>query len=292
MSVLNNGTKLSQKPLKIERSDTIHTLSDRLVCPRCHTGLVLRENFLVCMHCEATYTVVDGIPDLRVPTDREKAEEVDWSQHWSKENQQSISQKFFSFYRKFIFARTVKYFLDRYFPKAGVFVEAGSGTAETSLRVNKFGGDRLLVAVDIVLPVLSMCHPIMDVRICGDIFHLPFRDASIDGIWNFGVMEHFTQDQINQIMREFYRVLRPEGRIILFWPATDSVPQKILRLLEKIINIRKKQDKFQFHPDEISQLTSMRDGRNVLARNSFDTIYIDYGFRSLMAFKTLVGEKS
>jgi ubiquinone/menaquinone biosynthesis C-methylase UbiE len=190
----------------------------------------------------------------------------------------------------------VRYFLDRYFPSKGIIVEAGSGTSESSMRVSKFGGSRLLVAVDIVLPVLHRCHPIMDVRLGGDIFCLPFQKNSVDGIWNVGVMEHFTHDQIDQIMREFHRVLRPGARIVLLWPATDSIPQKILRMIEMFINFRRRmkgiQERFQFHPDEISKLRSMQESREILTRSGFQPLHIDYGLRSLMAFKTLIGEKN
>jgi hypothetical protein len=104
-------------------------------------------------------------------------------------------------------------------------------------------------------------------------------------------MEHFTHDQINQIMREFYRILRPGSPVILLWPGSDSIPQKLLRMSEKVINLTKREEKFRFHPDEISQLRSMQEGREVLERNGFGVLHIDYGFRSLMAFKTLVGSK-
>jgi SAM-dependent methyltransferase len=230
------------------------------------------------------------VADLRSPAQRER-DEAAWSQHWSEENQRSTSQRFFSFYRKAVFSRTVRFFIDRYFPSSGVFVEAGSGTSETSLRIDKHGGTRLLVAIDIIPPVLDRCHPIMDVRVCGDIFSLPFRADSIDGIWNVGVMEHFTHTQIDQIMREFHRVLRIGGRLILLWPGADSVPQKILRLAERIINLKARQEPFRFHPDEISQLRSVREGRDVLLRNGFHPLHLDYGLRSLLAFKILVGVK-
>ena len=214
-----------------------------------------------------------------------------WSEHWSDGNQQSLSQRFFSFYRKAVFARTVRYFVNCYFPSKGIFIEAGSGTAETSMRIDKCGGQRKLVAMDIVQPVLKHCHPIMDARVCGDIFCLPFADNSVDGIWNVGVMEHFTHEQIDKIMREFHRVLKPGHRIILLWPGADSLPQKMLRVVEKIINTRNKQKNFSFHPPEISQLKSMKEGREVLQRNGFRSLYIDYGWRSLLAFKTLVAVK-
>ena len=214
-----------------------------------------------------------------------------WSEHWSGEKQQSFSQKFFSFYRKAVFARTVAYFFDKYFPDAGVFVEAGCGTAETSLRIDKRGGRRKLVAADIVHPVLKHCHPVMDERVCGDIFRLPFAAESIDGIWNVGVIEHFTQTEINQIMLEFHRVLKPGQHIVLLIPGADSPPQKMLRLLEFFINLRGAEKNFRFHPPEISQIKSKSEAIEMLWRNSFRLLRYDSGWRSLFAFKTLVAVK-
>jgi SAM-dependent methyltransferase len=214
-----------------------------------------------------------------------------WSEHWSNDRQRSIAQRFFSFYRKAVFARTVRYFTGRYFPAQGLFLEAGSGTSETSLRIDKGGNRRKLIAVDIVPSVLKGCHPAMDCRVCGDLFQLPFQDDSVDGIWNVGVMEHFTHEEIDRIMRELFRVMKPGSRIILLWPGADSIPQKMLRVVEKVVNFKNKGNNFRFHPPEISQLKSIQEGRHVLNRNGFDCLHIDYGFRSLMAFKTLVGMK-
>jgi ubiquinone/menaquinone biosynthesis C-methylase UbiE len=214
-----------------------------------------------------------------------------WSEHWAEDKQQSVSQRFFSFYRKAVFARAVRYYVNRYFPKEGILIEAGSGTAETSMRIDKCGGKRKLVATDIVQPVLKHCHPVMDERVCGDIFSLPFADDSVDGIWNVGVMEHFTQEQIDKILGEFYRVLKPGHRIILLIPGEDSPPQKILRLLEKVINARSKEKNFSFHPPEISQIKSKKQGFEMMERNGFENLYYDFGWRSLLAFKTLVAVK-
>lgn len=263
---------------------------DRLACPACGGGLEGHDLLLRCVVCGTTYPIVDGIPDLRPPFAGEKPELRDWTRHWSEEAQQSVSQRFFSWYRKVVFARTVAHFAHRYFPRHGVFLEAGSGTSETSMRIDK-GDQRILVAADIVLPVLAKGHPVMDVRVCCDIFRLPFQDNSLDGMWNVGVMEHFLHDQIDQIMAELQRVLKVGAPVIMLWPATDSIPQKILRLLEKVINLRQTGERFQFHPDEISKLRSSEEGRRVLARNGFDPVEVDFGLKSLMAFKTVVGRK-
>jgi len=246
-----------------------------------------------CGSCRTSYAVVNGVLDLRPGTPGQKQEELDWSKHWSDSNQHSTSQRFFSFYRKAVFARAVAYFVERYLPAEGLLVEAGSGTSETSMLIQKRNGARTLLALDLIRPVLERCHPIMDIRVCGDIFSLPFQNDSLEGIWNVGVMEHFTHEQIDRILREFQRVLKPGHRVVLLWPATFSIPQRILRVLEFFINLRRGEaDKFRFHPDEISQLRSVRQGKDVLSRNGFRPVAIDIGLRTLMAFETIVGEKA
>ena len=266
-------------------------LAGKLACPSCRSRLETTGKGLRCAKCGSDYRIVDQILDLLAPSPSQRPEEQDWSNHWAEDRQQSYSQRFFSSYRKAVFARTVRHFTSRYFAPEGVYVEAGSGTSETSMLVDKSGG-RTLVALDLVLPVLARCHPVMDVRMRGDIFQLPFQDGALDGIWNVGVMEHFLHGQIDAILGEFYRVLRPGGRVILLWPAVFSVPQRMLRCLEFCINLRNRGSKFQFHPDEISQLRSVRQGREVLQRNRFAAVHVDPGFHSLMAFETLVGEKT
>lgn len=266
-------------------------LTATLACPCCRQRVLVGTDAIRCRGCGASYQVSRGILDLRPEGARKKEEEIAWTHHWSATNQESVSQRFFSFYRKAVFARAVAYFVDHYLSKAGVLVEAGSGTSETSMLIDKRGGSRTLAALDLIGPVLERCHPVMDVRICGDIFSLPFQDGTVDGIWNVGVMEHFRHDQIDTIMREFHRVLKPGSRVVLLWPAKFSIPQRILRTLEWFINLRRHADKFRFHPDEISQLRSPRQGREVLTRNGFRPVAIDIGLRTLMAFETLVGEK-
>jgi SAM-dependent methyltransferase len=272
-------------------SATMDWLATILACPQCHARLQWTESHLSCEGCGELYPANAGILDLRPKSYKPRLEEIGWMEHWSAEHQHSISQRFFSYYRRVVFAPAVAYFVNNYLAKQGVLVEAGSGTSETSALIGKQGMNRLLVAVDLIRPILERCHSVMDIQVCGDIFSLPFQDASIDGIWNVGVMEHFRHDQIDAILREFRRVLRPFHRIVLLWPATFSIPQRILRVLEWFINLRRGRDNFRFHPNEISQVRSLRQGRAILERNGFRPVAIDFGLRTLMAFETLIGEK-
>jgi SAM-dependent methyltransferase len=265
---------------------------ERLQCPVCHAAVWMSGEQIECTGCRSTYPFRRRVMDLRLDSAKNKQEALDWTEHWSADKQETAAQRFFSVYRQAVFARTVRYFTSRYFSTQGVFVEAGSGTSETSARIDKRAGDRLLVALDLIPEVLERCHSSMDIRMCGDIFRLPFKDESIEGIWNVGVMEHFTHEQIDSILREFRRTLKVGGRVILLWPAIFSVPQRILRVLEWGIHHTTSNKSFRFHPDEISQIRSIRHGREVLQRNGFRAVRIDPGVHSLMAFETIVGEKT
>ena len=268
-------------------------LQGLLACPACGGAAVLTPlgGAAECASCGRRYPELDGVLDLRLPDADRKPEFLDWTEHWSGAKQESAAQRFFSIYRRAVFARTVAWFFERYFPREGTFLEAGSGTAETSMRIPKHGGRRVLIAADLVVPVVARCHPVMDVRIAADVFRLPFADGSLDGIWNVGVMEHFTHDLIDAMLQEFRRVLKPGAPLLLLWPATDSLPQKGLRLVEALVHLRSGARAFRFHPDEISQLRSSEEGRAVLRRNRFEPVTVDAGLRSLFAFKTVVGRR-
>jgi SAM-dependent methyltransferase len=214
---------------------------------------------------------------------------AEWQRHWTPIGARRLVELFFSLYRQAVFARLVRLFTSRHFAPSGVFVEAGAGTAETSGRVDKAGGGRRLVAVDIVEDVLRRCHRAMDERTRADIFRMPFRAGSLDGIWNVGVMEHFTQAEIDQVMREFRQSLRPGGALIMFWPGVDSGPQRLLRWVERLVHRLPGQRDFRFHPPEISQLHSQAEASHILTRNGFRVVHVDWGLRSMVGLKTLVG---
>src|SRR3989338_7450278 len=111
-----------------------------------------------------------------------------WDSYWSK-SEHSLYGKLCEIYRKRIMAHAVAYFFRKYFPKKGIFLEAGSGTSQTSVKIKK--EDRKLIALDISSLALkkTMEIPQIDYRVKASIFQLPFKDSSLDGVWDLGVLE-------------------------------------------------------------------------------------------------------
>jgi len=143
----------------------------------------------------------------------------DWDRHWqSGLSQTGLFGWIVSAYRKTLLANEMKHYSDIYFAKSGNFIECGSGSSQSSSKINK--GERKLLALDISRPALLKAKEVLviDFHVQGDIFNLPFRSDSIDGIWNFGVMEHFKEDELIAILTEFKRVLKGDSVGLLFWP--------------------------------------------------------------------------
>lgn len=215
----------------------------------------------------------------------------EWDRFWSNlEGERSLFRKFLSLYRIQIIARAVNYHINRYFKEEGVFIECGAGTSETTLRTKKKA--REFIALDYSRLILrkTIANPKIDNCINADMFSLPFKDNSVDGIWNVGVMEHFTSNNIDKILKEFKRVLKANAYVILFWPMAYAPYEIFINIVEFIVN-RFSKERFQIYPDEISRLRSRMQGREVLVRNGFRNPKAYFNFRDAFSFCVVIGTK-
>ena len=212
--------------------------------------------------------------------DVSKAQRHEWDIHWTSLNERrSIFSSLSLAARKFIFQPAVAYYTQRYFRRFGVFLEAGCGTAESSGRIHRNG--RTLIGLDFSEVALRAAKKGggMDAFIRADIFAIPCRSQSIDGIWNLGVMEHFTEAQIRSSLREFRRVLKPGGAMILFWPTEHNSSRWVLGPVEFLIN-RWRRSNFTFFPGEINRLRSRRQARELLESEGLRIETIEFNWRT------------
>jgi len=141
----------------------------------------------------------------------------EWDEHYTKHNPDTLFQKFCSIYRRLFISNLVKKYADKFLPENGIIVEAGCGTGESSAKIPK--RNRTFVAVDISAhPLINHRNPNVDIKLQADIFNLPFKDNSVDAIFNLGVHEHFTWEENIRILNEYRRILKPNGVLLLFWP--------------------------------------------------------------------------
>ena len=192
-----------------------------------------------------------------------------WERYWAEKKglRNLILENIFSLYRKSLIATQVCIYVERYFPQKGICLELGSGTSEASVKISK--RNRILGAVDFSSHALSIARKIsiMDFYIQADIFKLPLKDESIDGIWNVGVMEHFTEVELIQILKEFIRVLKNDRFCILFWPWTLAPSHIIFGTYERIL--RKMRIYKQIFPDAPSMFKRKEYVKKLMKKAGF-----------------------
>jgi ubiquinone/menaquinone biosynthesis C-methylase UbiE len=93
---------------------------------------------------------------------------------------------------------------------AGPILDAGTGAGRDAAYLANF--DRTVIALDASAPLLSHVPKIRNIinRI-GDVRHLWMESDSIGAIWCSAVLLHLKRDDALRALREFFRVLRPDG---------------------------------------------------------------------------------
>ena len=206
----------------------------------------------------------------------------DWDDYW-KNSKITFFGKTLSLVRKQIIANRVASIFETYFPKQGKFIDCGCGSAETMIKIKRY--NREIIALDYSEHALEKVRnnkslPVSS-TVKADIFDLPFKDNSIGGIWNLGVMEHFSPSEINKILDEFYRVLKKDSYCILLWPSIYGPTNIIFSILGFIL--RK-----QFFPNEPSLLRSKSWLKNILKNNKFKLVKVDWPLSGALIYHEVI----
>ncbi|HIH38474.1 class I SAM-dependent methyltransferase [Candidatus Woesearchaeota archaeon] len=217
-----------------------------------------------------------------------KEVEQDWESHYVG-MKGTFYESAVQYYRKHVIAPTHRRVFEKAFPKPdGIYCEVGCGTAQASTLIRK--KNRTLIALDISFDALKQSHAIkqFDVRVKGDAFRLPFKDESLDGIWNHGLYEHFTEEEIHQLMSECARVLKKGGGFYTFWPPMFSLNGTILRGFGLLVRIIGK--KFDAYPGEITRPWTKGKLRSIVGEH-FHSVKVSFPARNLWGDFVVVAKK-
>jgi len=166
-------------------------------------------------------------------------------------------------YRRAIIKRNLNRVIQREFTPNSSLLHAGCGSGQVDADIRHL---MHLTALDISPAALRLYrrnNPVAVEVSHGSIFNLPFPDASFDGVYNLGLMDHFTEEEIVQILREFRRVLRSSGKIVLFWPHNHASSVFVLKAAHFFLGrLMKKAPRL--HPAEITHCRGRTQMRGFL----------------------------
>ncbi|OGH02356.1 MAG: hypothetical protein A2798_04055 [Candidatus Levybacteria bacterium RIFCSPHIGHO2_01_FULL_37_17] len=198
------------------------------------------------------------------------AEEKEWDKYWTKKKtiSQAIYRTFASVYRTLIIKRALNYFIKKEFGKGAKLLHAGSGAGQVDTDLIK---DYDITALDISREALKLYKKYNGESVKtlkASVFDIPLFNKSVDGIYNLGVHEHFSGAENLRILKEYKRILKDDGKIVLFWPPKYGVSVLFLNTLHFILNdiLRRK---INLHPREISLIESKKQVKSLLKEAGF-----------------------
>jgi SAM-dependent methyltransferase len=171
-----------------------------------------------------------------------------------------------------------------------MLLHAGCGSGEVDSDILK---TYQIVPLDLSLRALALNKNINNVDgplVRGNIFSLPFADSSFDGIYNLGVMEHFSEKDIDLILQEFRRVVKPAGKIVLFWPPSFGLTVMVLKPVHFVLN-RVLARTSKLHPDEITRIESKAHIESIVDRAGLKMVEQSFSIRDLFTYYVVVCEK-
>ena len=216
-----------------------------------------------------------------------------WDSYW--DNKSSRSGKAYDVvataYRQAIIRRQLERSILANFADGSHLLHAGCGSGQVDERLH----DRVrITAVDISPSAVRLYrenNPSAFAVQHADILDLPFPANSFDGAYNLGVLEHFTPEEIGRVLRQLNRILRPGGKVVVFWPHARATSVAVLKTAHWFLNDVAGR-KTQLHPPEISLLKSKSWVENFFSDAGFNLLSYEFGPRDFYVQAVIVAKKS
>jgi dolichol-phosphate mannosyltransferase len=215
-----------------------------------------------------------------------------WDSYWDKHDRPtSMAYAIIAeVYRVSVIRPQLERAIFRNFTDGSRLLHAGCGSGQVDMGLH---GRMKITAIDIspsALRVYQRNNPAAHAVKHADILDLPFAPDSFDGVYNLGVLEHFTLEEIQRILSQFYRVLKPGGKLVIFWPHAHATSVAVLKAAHWLLNdVAKKPT--EFHPPEISLLASRKWVEPLIDSAGFRIIDYSFGPRDFFVQAIVVAEK-
>jgi ubiquinone/menaquinone biosynthesis C-methylase UbiE len=164
---------------------------------------------------------------------------------------------------------------------ADIILDVGCGTG-----VNLFllhGRVRRMIGMDCASGALDRCRRRVEADkienvelISGDATHLPSPDNSVDKVVCMSVLQYLDDSEVRTAMKEFARVLRSDGRVILHVKNKSSLYLWTLCAAKKLKKFLGRKTQSEYFRPYGWYVTELKDaGLEVVAYNSFNLFMIE-----------------
>lgn len=217
----------------------------------------------------------------------------DWAPYWKQKK--AVSGFVYEFvaatYRNLILRPVLKRAIFDNFAEGSKLLHAGCGSGQVDIDLQQ---RYKITAIDIsrdALDLYARYNPEAHRIEQASILDLPYESGSFDGVYNLGVVEHFTREEIVKILQQFLRVLKPGGKIVIFWPYWHAPSVYVLNGTHWIAHNILGKKELKLHPAEISLLKSKEMARSIFEEAGVEFVSCEMSARDGFIQAIAVGRK-
>jgi SAM-dependent methyltransferase len=217
---------------------------------------------------------------------------IEWDYYWTikKTSLHRVYDKIAVVYRQNIIKPHLERFISKYLERNSIILHAGCGGGQVEKEI---AHSYTIIGMDISLNAIALykkCHDAPNL-ILGDITSIGIKEGSLDGIYNLGVMEHFSEGEIKIILMEFRRILKKRGKIILFWPPEYGSTVIFFKIVHFILNPVLRRN-IHFQPPEPNRIQSKKWVDTIINQSGFTLEEISFGMEDFYTNMVVVIRKS
>jgi dolichol-phosphate mannosyltransferase len=215
-----------------------------------------------------------------------------WNEYWGKKDSSTMAvyDAVATIYRNAIIKRRLERTIKSEFAHGSKLLHAGCGSGQIDADLHEHAK---ITAVDISEMALRLYGrhnaEAEEVR-HASIFDLPFRNETFDGAYNLGVVEHFQPAELKQGFSELHRVLKPNGKLVIFWPHAYATSVMVLNSAHWLLNDVLHKN-VRLHPTEVSLVHSRKEASDLLADGGFKLKSYDFGLKDFLVQAVVVAER-
>ena len=164
---------------------------------------------------------------------------------------------------------------------ADIILDVGCGTGSNELLMHS--RVKRVIGIDCIAGALERCQKRIEAEkienvelIHGDATHIPAPDHTVDKVLCISVFQYLNDTEVRTALKEFIRVLKSDGMLILHVKNRSSLYLSTLCAAKKLKMLLSKRTKSEHIRPYRWYMTELREaGFEVLAYNSFNIVMIE-----------------
>ncbi len=188
-----------------------------------------------------------------------------WDAYWSPDVQGAhrLYSALASIYRRTLICGRLARWLRKSFNDGASLLHAGCGGGEVDALVSKRYRITGLDVSPNALRLYERHNPHAVGTIHADLLQLDLGGVLYDGAYNLGVLEHFEREDIVLILQNMMKVVRPDGKLVIFWPLAKAPSVKLLGAWHRALN-RGSREVVRLHPPEVTLIQSRSEVEKIV----------------------------